>query len=629
MTTGSLSKAFVQGTAPPGLLAKPDMAAAATGSPALRRRADPLAMTGSLTATFVGLLVVHALGFAGIAEAAPLGAPAGDGGEARPAAGPSPADGLPGTGAIGDAPLPAAAGSVLAAGTLIDAGALTSLSGGVHFADGYTSPSLIASAGVGGPLVQMASAEAAAAPVTISLGGMGAIKLPTLTEPGSGEPDHGSIGGTQQGADGNDVLTGTDKNDTISGGGGDDVIHGAGGDDQLSGDAGNDEIHGDAGNDTLAGGTGDDTLDGGAGNDGLDGGAGNDVLLGGTGNDVLGGGSGNDTLDGQSGENELSGGTGDDVLVVHSIHDLALENPFGQDGGGVDTIVVTDDYADSLKHDLPKLAPQGLATFALGQTLGEPLPDGVNGYRQQVQPDIENIRLDGTSAHDVVGDDRANIIIGNDGDNALYGGGGDDHIAGGAGNDWLGGGAGDDFLYGGAGDDVFMIGLHESGTETIFDHEGVNLLRVDAGDGDLLAAHLEGGDLVLTDNGSGVAIIKDYGSDPGAFAGVDTGHGVTSFDDLLAPPVAGAPADILGPFMDAGGTTTPAAQAAASMSSAPADAPSAAAPAMTPGGDAGFMTAHDLWLPPSSADLVVVEDPAPKGTDATGHDGHHAHKAAV
>ncbi len=639
MTTGSLSRSPAPSSALPGLLAGRDPAAAAARQPPPARRNDALMMTGPLTATFVGLLVVHALGMSGAAEAATThGAPAGDGTQPSPITDPSEGGAMPVIAPSGGVGAAVAAGSVLVAGSLIDAGALTSLSGGVHFGDGYTGPSLTAIAGpdVGQP-VQAASA--AAAPVTINLGGMGSIKFPTVGSPGSSEPDHGTIGGTQQGTDGNDVLTGTDNNDTISGGGGDDVIHGGGGDDLLSGDAGNDQVYGDAGNDTLAGGSGDDLLDGGSGNDTADGGSGNDVLLGGTGNDTLDGGSGNDTLDGQSGENELSGGTGDDTLVVHSIHDLALETPYGQDGGGVDTIVVTDDYAASLKHELPKLAPHGLATFALGQTLGDPLPDGVNAYRQQVQPDIENIRLEGTAAHDVVGDDRANVIIGNDGDNMLFGGGGDDHLEGGAGNDhleggagddWLSGGSGEDFLYGGAGDDIFMIGLHESGSDTIFDHEGVNMLRVDAGDGDLLAAHLDGGDLVLTDNGSEVAVIKDYAGNPEAFSGVDTGHGVTSFDDLLTPPVAEAPADILSAFMDTTGTTS-AAQAAATASSASADAVSSAVSTVEPAGagDAAFMTAHDLWLPSSAADLVIVEDPAPKSAEATQDDAHHAHKAVV
>ncbi len=371
------------------------------------------------------------------------------------------------------------------------------------------------------------------------------------------------------------------------------------------------------------------------GNDALDGGSGNDVLLGGTGNDTLDGGSGNDTLDGQTGEDQLHGGTGDDTLVVHSIHDLALETPFGADGGGIDTIVVTDDYTASLKHELPQLAPHGLATFALGQTLGDPLPDGVNAYRQQVQPDIENVRLEGTSAHDVVGDGRANTIVGNDGDNMLFGGGGDDHVEGGAGtdhidggagNDWLSGGAGDDLVYGGAGDDVFVIGLHEDGTDTIFDHEGVNALKVDAGDGDLLAAHLNGSDLVLTDNGADVAIVKDYAGNPGAFSGVDTGHGVTSLDDLLAPHVADAPADILGPFLDGTGTAQ-AAQATQAAAPLPAASEAAAsAPSAGMAGEAAFMTAHDLWLPPDSSDLVVIEDPAPKSGQAAEQDHHHAHK---
>jgi Ca2+-binding RTX toxin-like protein len=80
-------------------------------------------------------------------------------------------------------------------------------------------------------------------------------------------------------------------------------------------------------------------------------------------------------------------------------------------------------------------------------------PSGLAGYRQQIDPDIENIRLEGATGHDVVADGGANVIAGDAGDNRLYGAGGDDALFGNAGDDLLDGGAGDDWLDGGEGAD--------------------------------------------------------------------------------------------------------------------------------------------------------------------------------
>ena len=112
---------------------------------------------------------------------------------------------------------------------------------------------------------------------------------------------------------------------------------------------------------------GNDLVYGGAGNDLGHGGEGNDGSIGGADNDELYGGAGNDLVDGGNGIDELYGGTGRDTLVVDNLHDLALEDPFGADGGGIDTLEVRDGYAASLAQELPSLSPQGRATFVLGR----------------------------------------------------------------------------------------------------------------------------------------------------------------------------------------------------------------------------------------------------------------------
>lgn len=412
---------------------------------------------------------------------------------------------------------------------------------------------------------------------------------------GSGGAERGPIGIYVPGTDGDDVIIGTEFDDHLSGGPGNDTIHGLGGDDLLDGGAGNDRLFGGAGNDKLLGGSGNDLLDGGSGDDWLDGGTGNDRLLGGSGSDRLDGGAGNDLLDGGLGDDRMSGGTGNDRMVVDHLHDLALENWRGPDGGGIDLLQIEQGFADSLP------AGVGAVTFVFSNQLGAPLPSGAEAYRQQVGPEIEHVVLNGTADHDVLGDERNNQITGNEGDNTLQGGagndvlrgnGGDDRLLGGQGDDVLYGGAGDDLLlggegddilhggagddvlkgghgadllYGGAGNDAYQIGLSDSAVDTIFDHEGSNLIALEGVDGELIQTALVGQDLHVLAAHNTVAVFKDYLGHEGTLAGIDTGRGVFSVDDLMAPgagrgqatgsaslgsaPVAAAGADLLAGYL--------------------------------------------------------------------------------
>ena len=354
--------------------------------------------------------------------------------------------------------------------------------------------------------------------------------------------------------DGSDAtITLTDANDIFIGSDGNEHVLGQAGDDLLDGAGGNDHLEGGSGDDTLLGGTGNDLLEGNTGNDLLDGGSGDDALAGGPGDDQLSGGSGNDVLDGGSGVDQLEGGTGDEVLVLADVRDAVTELPLGVDGGGNDTIVVADSFAQSLKEALP--ATQGKAAFVLGRTDVAHFPTDVASYRQQIDPDIENIRLEGHANHDVVADDRANIVVGNDGNNHVYGGGGGDHLFGAAGADWLHGGAGDDWieggagddwidgglghdtLYGGGGDDVFVLGLHEEG-DRIFDDQGRNTLKIAGPDSSGLSAAMHGDDLVLTRGDQVLATIDDYAHHTANFAGLDLGQGIRPIADFVTQPAA-------------------------------------------------------------------------------------------
>ena len=426
------------------------------------------------------------------------------------------------------------------------------------------------------------------------------------------------------GSDGTVVLT--DGDDIFIGGDGDEHVLGGAGDDYLDGAGGDDHLEGGSGDDTLLGGSGDDLLAGGSGDDLLDGGSGDDELLGGAGDDHLLGGGGNDFLNGGSGIDRLKGGTGNEILVLADVRDALSELGLGSDTGGNDTVVVADSYGASLATALGGTG--GRATFVLGRPEASEFPTGLAGFRQQIDPDIENIRLEGGKAHDVVGDDRASLILGNDGANRLHAGGGDDSVLGGGGADWIDGGDGDDWLdgglgpdtiYGGGGDDVFVFGLHEDG-DLIFDHEGRNTLRIAGADPAKVQAGMQGDDLVVTHDGAVLATVDGYAAHADNYAGIDLGQGVRPISDFMADPGAAvaraqaADGDWLAGYVaEPGGVAEPLPEPWSGMEAEWADQPAdivakfEASPAGDIPGDAAFQpglaafdaspAASDLWLP--------------------------------
>ncbi len=325
----------------------------------------------------------------------------------------------------------------------------------------------------------------------------------------------GSGNDVLSGGDGNDYLSDNNGNDNLSGGNGDDTLYDYGGVDKIDGGAGNDTIQkymsgtttGQV--NTIAGGDGNDnisvsnygaaTIDGGAGNDIIQlgsiynytaygqvvvsGGAGDDdfyingdddnadttglkisdvsgndtihlqgsvgssylytlangienldasalsspgLLLRGNGADnliigtgsadILEGGAGNDTLDGRGGNDNLIGGAGNDTYIISEGWDSVVEAA----GGGADTVLST--------------------------------------VQHQLEVNVENLTLMGTSAINGAGNDLNNIINGNSANNVLDGGAGNDVLNGGAGVDQLFGRAGSDTLDGGSGADTLAGG---------------------------------------------------------------------------------------------------------------------------------------------------------------------------
>jgi Ca2+-binding RTX toxin-like protein len=541
---------------------------------------DSLMIGAPLTAALIGVLLTEGEGALGSAAA---GATAAGGGAARHGDGeagpewhhqtagarlqPAAHSGLAGQSAAstsGEIFDPVAAGAT---------GTPTGITGGG--ADGTLMPP-----GASPAALASSAAPAAGMSVTFALGGPPSDELGlggnSPADADGAQPGH-RIGDVIVGTDGDDVIHGTPHDDNLSGGPGNDTIFGYQGDDLLDGGDGHDQLFGGPGDDSLLGGNGNDGLFGGTGDDALLGGAGADRLLGEAGRDWLDGGAGSDRLDGGSDPDRLLGGAGNDTLITENIHDVPFGGGSGVAVAGNNTLVVQAAFATDLLEE----TGQARATFTFSENLGQTLPTGVAGYTHQVAGDIQNVTLEGTADHDVVGDSRANAIWGNDGDNKLHGKGGDDilHGAGGndlvrgdagddqlhgdsgsdqlfggsgndiihsgAGDDTLYGSGGDDLLYGEAGDDDFVIGLNDSGVDTVFDHEGRNWLTIDGGAGHRIETALAGDQLHVVVDDNVVAVIDDYRGHEDAWAGIDTGAGLRSFDDLIGgqgPALDSAPA---------------------------------------------------------------------------------------
>jgi len=200
-------------------------------------------------------------------------------------------------------------------------------------------------------------------------------------------------------------------------------------------------IFGTTENDTLNGTGGPESIFGFAGNDDLNGGGGDDVLHGGDGNDTLRAGAGNDLLDGGADPDTLQGQGGDDVYLWGA-GDTIVENA----NQGIDTVIT------SLFFDL------------------------------SADPDLENLRLDGTDNINASGNARANVVVGNAGQNNITGEQGNDTLAGGAAADTLSGGDGNDtFVFQRVGDsdpgDPDRITDFNSGVGT---QEKIDVSQIDA-----------------------------------------------------------------------------------------------------------------------------------------------------
>lgn len=364
-----------------------------------------------------------------------------------------------------------------------------------------------------------------------------------------------TMGLTQIGTEGNDVLTGLSSYaNVLDGDAGDDVLTGGALDDVLLGGAGNDRLFGNDGNDRLNGGIGNDTLDGGRGADLLVGGAGDDVLggapnsadagwyaqdmygtwnyrdpgagntyIGGTGNDILNGtsradlylfnrGDGADTINevevtGQpSGQVDVLRFGGDiskyDINVLRSGNDLLLQISDSADqvtiknwflGGSASSTAY---QVESVEFaDGTSWTAADLTTMALNQ-YGSPGNDtltGLSGYA--------NIIHGGEGNDTLVGGNLNDLLFGDAGDDVLYGG---------AGLNELTGGTGQDVLYGGIDRDIFHFGLGAGG-DTVWSGGGADVLDFDrSGMGHPLSVVRQGNDIKFSYSSSDYVVVKDW-----------------------------------------------------------------------------------------------------------------------
>lgn len=236
--------------------------------------------------------------------------------------------------------------------------------------------------------------------------------------------------------------------------------------------ASDDQIVGSDGNDTLYGGDGDERITGKAGDDVLDGGKGNDYLSGGAGNDtyIFNKGYGVDTISDGEGTNTIN-------INGYSANQIKAYRTNWND--------ITITFADS--ED--KIIIEGFFTSEANRNFYLTFNGGGRIHATASNSPLRTIY--GTDGDDYMsamdgrgvtlyGEDGSDNINGGSGSDRLYGGNGNDQLYGNGGNDILDGGEGNDMLYGGAGNDTYIFNVG-SGTDTIIDSEGINMILFGAG----------------------------------------------------------------------------------------------------------------------------------------------------
>ncbi len=287
---------------------------------------------------------------------------------------------------------------------------------------------------------------------------------------------------------------------------------------------------------TIDTGAGDDTLFAGSGDDTLNAGEGNDTLIGGQG--------GTDTLAGQGGDDDFTvGGAGPSITTI-------IGGETGETLG--DSLTLTGDGATG--GTTVTYASGDSGTFDDGTNSGsfseiETVTTSDNDDTIDASGSSSGVSLNAADGNDTItGSDHDDRIDGGAGADTISGGAGDDTIDGGSGDDVIAGGAGDDIIDGGADDDVISGG---AGHDTLTGGSGNDTFAISDGDDtntivdfDMLDDDLDGftndqldlsgltdsegnplhaGDISVSDDGSGNAVITAHDGTTITLQGVDPG----------------------------------------------------------------------------------------------------------
>ncbi|CAH0306341.1 Ig-like domain-containing protein [Roseomonas sp. CECT 9278] len=271
----------------------------------------------------------------------------------------------------------------------------------------------------GGDGIDLASYDAAATGVAITLGQIGTLGDALGDQLTGFENLLGSTHGDVLGGDtGANSIDGASGDDTIRGGAGADTLRGGDGVDLVSYEGSTASVQVTLGTNAVSG--GDAAGDVISGFEGVIGGSGADILTGDTGNNWLIGLSGDDQLRGEGGADTLNGGIGNDVLFGGAGNDSLV--------GGADRDFV--DYSGATSAVTVTLGLSPLLGGGTGTATG-----GADVGTDILASDIENIR-GGAGNDSLTGQNFvANEIIGGGGNDTLHGIGTSDTVTGGSGDD--------------------------------------------------------------------------------------------------------------------------------------------------------------------------------------------------
>ncbi len=309
-------------------------------------------------------------------------------------------------------------------------------------------------------------------------------------------------------------------------------------------------IPGASGNYIVEGGAGDDLINtayvGDPEGDMID----NNDAADGSQDDIVHAGDGDDTIDSGFGDDSILGGSGDEEIFLDNTiqNDTIVGGETGEtEGDRINFSTVTDDITITFTGDEEGTLTDGVSTTEFSE--------------------IERFQM-GTGSDHVTGSGGAEEIIGNYGDDTIIGGAGNDTIYSGYDDDSVLGGTGDDSLVtssgadtveGGAGDDQINVGPADGEVDTVVfsDGDGDDTIGafeapIDNGDGtftgqdqvdvsgltDLMGNPVNTNDVVVSDDGSGNAILTFPNGESMLFSGVAP----SEVSDPLALQAMGIPA---------------------------------------------------------------------------------------